>query len=239
MRQYKHLLEMALFLMVALALLASVGFADKPDGLSAEFRTAWNYSWDFEHTPLGGLPAGWKVEATGLQSPLARWEVKADPSAHSGSRVLALTETRHRSGSTFNLCWNPDVQFLHGEIRVWFRPVSGRIDQGGGIMWRVQDRDNYYIARFNPLEDNFRIYYVKNGRRHMIESADVRLEPGRWHSMTIVQAGARYECFLDGKRYLAGTDSHFGKAGGVGLWTKADAVTSFDDFQVKSEERGQ
>ncbi len=189
--------------------------------------------WDFEDVAPGKLPAGWKVEATGRQNPLATWQVQEDKTAPSGSKVLALVKTNHRSGGTFNLCWTNEVSFLNGEIEVAFKAVRGSIDQGGGIMWRVQDRNNYYVARFNPLEDNFRIYYVRDGIRRMIQSARIALKPGVWHVMKIVQKGNEYECFLNGSKLLAGRDGHFEKAGGVGLWTKADAVSSFDNYKVR------
>ncbi len=165
--------------------------------------------------------------------PLSTWEVVQDKTAPSGQKVLALTKVNHNSASTFNLCWTDHVSFVDGTIKVMFRPVSGRIDEGGGIMWRVRDRNNYYVARFNPLEDNFRVYCVANGHRMMMNSARVALKAG-WHSMTIVQKGDRYECYLDGKKYLEGTDERFQKGGGVGLWTKSDAVTSFDNFTVEA-----
>ncbi len=190
---------------------------------------------DFENIPIGSLPEGWKVEATRKYGPLATWQVVKDNTAPSGEKVLALTKINHGSGSTFNLCWTNDVSFQDGTIEVMLKPVSGRIDQGGGIMWRVKDRNNYYVARFNPLEDNFRVYYVANGHRMMMNSARVSLPAGKWHSMKIVQKGDRYQCYLNGKKYLEGTDDHFQKAGGVGLWTKADAVTSFDNFKVEAE----
>ena len=236
----KNLFERALvfswpLLVLALVLPCSRVIAEESEMEMMGGQASAALTWDFEHVEPGTLPAGWKAEATGRQEPLAHWQVAEVPDAHSGSRVLALTETRHGSASTFNLCWTRAVSFRDGTIKVWFRPVKGRIDQGGGIMWRVKDHDNYYVARFNPLEDNFRIYYVKNGVRRMIQSAGVSLRPG-WHSMTIVQEGDRFQCLLDGRRLLQGRDSHFKGPGGVGLWTKADAATSFDDFQVVRKE---
>jgi len=191
---------------------------------------------DFENVPIGALPDGWKVEATRQYGPLAKWEVIIDKTAPSGQKVLALTRVNHSSGATFNLCWTDKVSFRDGTIEVMFKPVRGRIDQGGGIIWRVRDRNNYYVARFNPLEDNFRVYCVANGHRMMMNSARVSLAAGKWHSMKIVQKGDRYQCYLNGKKYLEGSDDRFQKAGGVGLWTKADAVTSFDDFKVEAED---
>ena len=190
------------------------------------------FRWSFEDVSIGSLPTGWKIEATGRGSPLATWQVIKDSTAPSGKQVLALVRVNHHSGGTFNLCWTDKVSFLDGSIEVAFKAVSGKIDEGGGIMWRVRDRNNYYVARFNPLEDNFRIYTVKGGRRRMIGTARASLPAGTWHTMKIVVTGERYACFLDGKKYLEGRDAHFKKAGGVGLWTKADAVTSFDDFKV-------
>ncbi len=192
------------------------------------------YFWDFEDVKIGTLPQGWVVEATNQYGPLATWKVKVDDNAPSGKKVLSLVRINHSSGSTFNLCWTRDVFFLDGEISVYFRANTGRIDQGGGIIWRAKDKDNYYVARFNPLEDNFRVYYVKKARRHLLKSADVSLSHGKFHFMKIVQRGDRFECYLDGKLYLKGKDDTFKGPGGVGLWTKADAATSFDDFRVKS-----
>jgi len=101
---------------------------------------------------------------------------------------------------------------------------------GGGIIWRAKDKENYYIARFNPLENNFRLYYVRDGARKTLASTRIALTAGKWHSMKIVQHGDSFEAYLDGKKLLEGSDNLFSDAGGVGLWTKADAVTSFDNF---------
>lgn len=101
-------------------------------------------------------------------------------------------------------------------------------------MWRVQDSGNYYVARFNPLEDNFRFYIVENGLRKELASADVHLAKG-WQEMRIVQKGEVFAGYLDGKKLLEYKDSRLNKSGGAGLWTKADAATSFDDFSVTLE----
>ena len=101
-------------------------------------------------------------------------------------------------------------------------------------MWRVQDSDNYYVARFNPLEDNFRLYIVENGVREELASADVHLTKG-WHEMWNVQKNEVFEGYLDGKKLLENKNSKLNKSGGAGLWTKADAATSFDDFSVTME----
>ncbi len=188
----------------------------------------------FENIAVGKIPANWKVEATNKRTPLATWQVIEDSTAPSGEKVLALTGFNQTFGGTFNLCWNDRVQFLNGSIAVYFKANSGLEDEGGGVIWRARDKDNYYIARYNPLEDNFRIYYVKDGARRMLASARLKLAAHQWHSMKIVQNENIISGVLNGKKYLEVENKTFSKAGGIGLWTKADAATSFDDFSVVS-----
>lgn len=188
----------------------------------------------FETVKIGQLPEGWKVEATHPKGPLATWKVIQDPSAPSGKKVLALTKINHVFGGTFNLCWTNKTQFLNGVIEVKFKANTGRGDQGGGVIWRTQNKDNYYVARYNPLENNFRIYYVKNGARRMLASARIKLPAHKWYEMKIVQSGVNISGYLNDRKLLNVKDKTFRNAGGVGLWTKADAATSFDDFEVES-----
>lgn len=199
--------------------------------------TAKPITWSFEDVSVGALPAGWKVEETNPRGPRADWRVTKAPHAPSGERVLTLANAQGHTGSTFNLCWTAQPSLQDGELAVQFRANAGREDQGGGIAWRIQDKDNYYVARFNPLEDNFRLYSVKAGHRRMLATATVKLAPNAWHTMKIVQRGAHYEASLDGKRWLEGHSDLFPMAGGVGLWTKADAATSFDDLSVRPAAR--
>ena len=190
---------------------------------------------DFENLAPGKIPANWKVEATNQRGPLATWQALKDTTAPSGKNVLALTKPNHTFGGTFNLCWTRQIKFLNGVIKVQFKANSGVEDQGGGVIWRAIDKDNYYISRYNPLENNFRIYYVKDGARRMLASARIKLPAHVWHELKIAQHGEKISGYLNGKKLLEVKDFTFGKAGGVGLWTKADAVTSFDDFSVKEK----
>ncbi len=194
-------------------------------------------TWDFESVPANSLPAGWKVEATKAQAALATWEVVRDPTAPDGSGVLALTATNHRVRRTYNICWTDAVSFKDGAISLRFKPNSGSIDQGGGPIWRVQDKDNYYVCRANPLESNFRVYRVKDGRRMQLASADVEVPTGKWQRIEITQRGSHIVCSLNGNRLLEIDDATFPEAGGVGLWTKADAATAFDDIEITSGAR--
>lgn len=186
----------------------------------------------FEDIAPGELPAGWKVEATNPSGPLAVWRVVEEKGTESGARVLALDEIRDGKTPTFNLLWTNGLRFKDGEIEVRIRSVSGVIDRGGGPMWRVRDKDNYYICRFNPLEENLRVYYVKEGKRHQLASAKAPAEGPPWREIRIRHVGERIECFLDGVRLLDVADSTFPDEGGIGLWTKADAVTRFDDLRL-------
>jgi hypothetical protein len=190
---------------------------------------------NFDEVAVGGLPQGWMIDSTNLRGGEAIWKVVKDKSAPSGDQVLALTKTNHGPGGTFNLCRMDKVKLLNGEIEVSFKAVGGRGDQGGGIMWRVLDGNNYNVARFNPLEDNLRVYYVRKGVRRMIKGCTIELPAGKWQKMRIVFSDSSFECYLNGKLMLKGENPVFTKAGGVGLWTKADAVTSFDDFKFSGK----
>lgn len=187
----------------------------------------------FDDIAVGTVPQGWKVEGTRQHGPLATWQVVADVSAPSEPNVLALSRINHDSRGTFNLCWTDQIQFRDGEIELRFKAISGEEDQGGGPIWRVRDKNNYYICRANPLEDNFRLYYVKDGRRRQIASARVKIPGGVWHTITIEHEGNQIACYLNGEELLTATDDTFPDAGGLGFWTKADAVTSFDDLMIE------
>jgi hypothetical protein len=186
----------------------------------------------FDQEKLGGLPPGWKAEGTQPKGPVATWNVIADDTAPSKPNVLSLTKTNHDSGSTFNICWTDRVRFQDGRVEVSLKANSGQEDQGGGPIWRVQDKDNYYVCRANPLENNFRVYYVQGGSRTQIATADARIPSGKWSTIAIEQHGEHIGCFLNGEKLLDVTDKHIPGAGGVGVWTKADAASSFDDITI-------
>ncbi|MEQ1856400.1 MAG: hypothetical protein ABL963_08015 [Longimicrobiales bacterium] len=189
-------------------------------------------TWTFDDDPPGGLPAAWRVEQTNPRGDAAEWAVLEDAEAASGRRMLALTDARGARGSTYNIAWTDAVQFRDGHVEVKVRAGTGREDQGGGPIWRVRDRDNYYIARWNPLEDNVRLYFVRDGSRRELASADVRASRGEWHSIAIEQRGERITGYFDGQRIWDVTDGTLTSAGGVGVWTKADAATGFDDLAL-------
>lgn len=187
----------------------------------------------FEDVTPGEVPKGWKIEGTRQTGPLATWEVAREDGAPDGKHVLVLTNPNHTNRGTYNLCWTDAVTFQDGEIEVKLKGNTGKIDQGGGPIWRVKDKDNYYICRANPLENNLRLYFVKDGRRQQIATADVDIPTGKWHEVGIEHEGSHIVCSFNGKKLLEADDDTLPEAGGVGLWTKADAATSFDEFEVE------
>jgi hypothetical protein len=181
---------------------------------------------------LGKVPSGWSVAKTG-KGEGSDWKVVADDTAPSTSG-LVLAQTAESPGSVFNLCVVDNSNARDVEIRVAFKAMRGKLDQGGGIVWRYQDANNYYIARMNPLEDNYRVYKVVAGKRIQLGTKeDLRIPVGEWHVLKIRQKGNHIECFLDGRKYLETQDDAFAKAGKAGLWTKADAQTYFDGLEIR------
>jgi hypothetical protein len=186
----------------------------------------------FGKEDLGKVPAGWKSAKTGKGAG-SIWQVVMDKTAPSKTgHVLAQTAASPRA--LFNMCILQKSSERDVEISVFFKAVKGDLDQGGGIVWRYQDAENYYVARMNPLEDNFRLYKVVAGKRIQLATTkdDIKIPAGTWHKITIRHIGEHIECFLDGKKLLEAKDNTFSDPGRVGLWTKADAQTRFDEFIV-------
>ncbi|MBW2462459.1 MAG: hypothetical protein JRH11_12495 [Deltaproteobacteria bacterium] len=187
--------------------------------------SASRVSWGFGNDAVGTTPDGFTVAA-------GRWEVALD--ATRGDHDLVLRQVESSADDVFNVALVDGTSFGDLDVSVRLRSVAGRIDQGGGVVWRARDPRNYYITRYNPLEDNVRVYQVSDGRRTMIESASPRLDHAAWHTLRVTMVGDHIECFLDGQRYLDSRDTTFTDAGQVGLWTKADAQTLFDDLTVRA-----
>jgi hypothetical protein len=187
----------------------------------------------FEDSIVGALPAEW-VEARTGEGQGSVWKiVKADDAPGGSKKALAQTAAGPRP--LFNLCVADKTKFKDLDLTVSFKAVAGKVDQGGGPVWRYQDADNYYIARMNPLEDNFRLYKVVAGKRNELGSSEATTEADKWHTIRIVHKGKRIACYLNGKLHLEVTDEEFSQAGKVGLWTKADAQTWFADLRVQEE----
>jgi 3-keto-disaccharide hydrolase len=183
---------------------------------------------NFDNLELGKPPANWTATQTGKGE--AKWAVVAEESAPSKPNVL-----RQSGEATFPICIKDHSGIKDGFVEVKFKPVSGKEDQAGGVIWRCQDANNYYIARANALEDNVTIYHTINGRRAAFKNVNVKVASGAWHTLRVDFEGNRFVVTFDGKKVIAVTDDSFSDAGKVGLWTKADSVTLFDDFSYGSK----
>ncbi len=177
----------------------------------------------FDSDTPGLLPTGWVAGMTGRGMP--RWTIEADPSAPSKPNVLKQSGT-----ATFPWCVRTGVSVTDGFVETRFKPVSGKEDQAGGVVWRWKDGDNYYVARANALEDNVSLYYTENGSRKTIKYVDAPVPGNVWHLLRVEFSGTRINVILDGKAYIEVDDIRISGAGSVGVWTKADSVTLFDDF---------
>jgi hypothetical protein len=188
-------------------------------------------AYPFKKDDAGKLPAGWSAEKTG-EGEGSVWKVVADETAPSKSGY-ALAQTAESPEKFFNVCVVKDSNFKDVELSVAFKAVKGKLDQGGGVVWRFQDGDNYYVCRMNPLEDNFRVYKVIAGKRIQLQTKeDVKVPANEWHVIKVRQVGEQIECYLDGKKLLEAKDDAITRAGKVGLWSKADAQSYFDDLKA-------
>lgn len=199
-------------------------------GAAGHAGAAEPFKMSLDGVQVGRLPTGWVAAKTG-SGPGCEWTVLEDPSAPEG-KALAQTSSEGPN-RLFNLCVAEKTRFVNLDLTVAFKAVAGKMDQGGGPLWRYQDSGNYYIARMNPLEDNYRLYKVVAGKRIQLASAEVKAVAGKWHTLRIVHERDHIQCFLNGKLYLDVKDDTLKEAGKVGLWTKADAQTSFADLRVR------
>ena len=178
---------------------------------------------NFDSLAPGALPADWVCGVTG--SGASRWTVEADADAPSKPNVI-----RQSGVGDFPWCALKAVSTADGYVEVKFKALSGRSDQAGGVMWRWKDGNNYYIARANALENNVSLYYTANGRRNTIKYVDAPVAKNKWHTLRVDFAGTSIKVSLNGKTYIDVQDKRIAGAGAVGMWTKADSVTAFDDF---------
>jgi hypothetical protein len=196
----------------------------------------------FDREIPGTIPAGWTIATTHSGAP-PRWESIRDGSATS-PRIVFAQLSQDRAAGRFPLAiWN-GVSILDGEISVAFKAVDGSIDRAAGIVWRYQDPGNYYIVRANALEDNVVLYKVEKGIRTSIPPKGLpsrsygvkhQIPSGRWNTLTVDFHQAIFTVSLNQERLFEAQDTTFDKPGKVGLWTKADSVTYFDDFTISGQ----
>jgi hypothetical protein len=183
---------------------------------------------NFDNAEAGKVPSGWTGVKTGKGEP--KWAIVADDSAPSKRNVL-----KQSGEATYPVCIKEHPSVKDGFVEVKFKPVSGKEDQAGGVIWRCKDAENYYIARANALEDNLTIYHTIKGRRVSFKNVNEKVASGVWHTLRVDFEGNKFTVTFDGKKVIEATDDSFHDAGKVGVWTKADSVTLFDDFSYGSK----
>jgi hypothetical protein len=181
----------------------------------------------FDTDSPGSLPMAWQEGVTGRGA--AKWAVVQDESAPSKPNVL-----RQNGIGAFPWCVRRGTAIEDGFVEVRFKALAGSEDQAGGVVWRWKDGDNYYVARANALENNVSLYYTQSGRRITIKYVNAPVAAKAWHTLRVEFSGSRISVALNGKTYIDLQDEHIKGAGAVGLWTKADSVTAFDDFSFGS-----
>ncbi len=178
-------------------------------------------TWTFDADPLGRLPQGVTVFS-------GNWSVRSESDTPGSPNALCQTGI-----ATFPAMTLSDIIYTDVLVQTRFKPVSGNTDRAAGIIFRVQDKDNYYIVRANALEDNVNIYKYVNGSRITLKEGTAKVLSGQWQEMSVEVVGSRIRSFLNGRLVVETTDDTF-KSGKVGLWTKADSVTCFDDVEVRA-----
>jgi hypothetical protein len=178
---------------------------------------------DFDKDAPGKPPSGWTATRTGRGD--AKWSVEADATAPSKPNVL-----KQSGVATYPICFKDETSVKDGYVEVKFKAISGKEDQAAGVVWRLTDADNYYVARANALEDNVTIYDTVNGRRTERKRASMKVAANAWHALRVDFQGSHFTVMFDGQKALDWDDEKFKDAGKVGVWTKADSVTAFDDF---------
>ena len=197
-----------------LCLLAAIGISSL--SLAAQDVTK-RKTWSFEDDSPGTAPKGF-TPAVG------DWKVVIT------TEGKVLEQSAKNANSVFNIALVDDISAKDVDISVKLKAIAGESDQGGGLVWRAKDAKNYYIARYNHKEDNFRVYKVVNGLRSQpLRNADITHHEG-WTVVRVTMHGDHIECYIDGKKHLDVHDLTFSELGKIGVWSKADARSQFDDF---------
>ncbi|HEV8341236.1 MAG TPA: family 16 glycoside hydrolase [Candidatus Binatia bacterium] len=191
-------------------------------------RPVWKWSFDADRG--GEPPSGFSFGRTG-SGRVGRWVVRAEKDAPSGTNVLAQVDEDNPS-YRFPIAVANEPSLQNFRLSVRCKPISGKVDQACGLVFRYRDENNYYVIRANALEDNVRFYYVKDGKRNQLASWSGRVSSGSWHELRVDARGEHLEVYWNGKRVIDAKDTTFSAPGKVGVWTKADSVTYFDDLSA-------
>lgn len=216
----------ALFISVVTSLLTATGAVNAPGEIAAPTQV-----WNFDREQPGTLPSEFSIGTLFDGRPAGNWQVLATDRAKSPPHVLAQLMAKGAEHA-YKVVLIKEVIASDLNLEVSFLPIQGQADMGGGLIWRAADDRNYYLARANPLEQNIRVYRVEKGVRHLLQNFDQTIDVRQWHTLRVTHQGCRVNIFYDDKQVFDLCDKTF-HAGKIGLWTKADAVTYFDDLQLQ------
>ena len=189
------------------------------------------HTWSFDDVAADVPPPGFSFGRTG-RGKAGRWNVHADSGAPSGAHVLAQLDPDD-TDCRFPIAVADTPLVKDGVVSVRCKPVSGRVDQACGLVFRYRDADNYYVTRANALENNVRLYHVAKGNRQQFAGWNGAVISGHWHSLQATAKGDHFVVLWDDKKVIDAHDATFSEPGKVGVWTKADSVTYFDDLRVE------
>ena len=200
--------------------------------LSAVVAAEVQQHWNFEDGQENAAPSEFSFTSTG-NGRVGQWVIKTEASAPSGTHVLAQVD---RDTTDFRFPMAVADQPLLADLRlaVHCKSVSGKVDQVCGLVFRYQDENNYYVTRANALEDNVNLYHVVNGQRRQFAGWRGQVTGNTWHTLQAEARGDHFTISWDGQQIIDAHDQTFSQAGKVGVWTKADSVTYFDDLSVES-----
>jgi hypothetical protein len=197
----------------------------------ADTSTPQIRTWHFDEDRTEQLPPKFSLGTFFDGRPAGEWKVIMTPKALTPSNVLAQLREKG-SDHHYNVVLIDDTNTADLDLSVSFLPISGNGDMGGGLIWRARDDRNYYLARANPLEQNIRVYHVVKGIRKMLKNFNNIIDIRKWHTLHVVNEGCRIQVFYDEKPIFDLCDETFTE-GRIGLWTKSDAVTYFDDLRIQ------
>jgi hypothetical protein len=188
--------------------------------------------WTFDADRTDAAPVGFSFGRTG-DGPTGRWIVKAAADAPSAGNVLAQTDT-DATDMRFPVAVADGPSLRDVRLSVRCKAISGKVDQACGLVFRYKDENNYYVTRANALEGNVRLYHVKDGRRKQFASWSGEVKGNAWHELRVDARGEHLEVYFNGAKVIDANDKTFPDAGKVGVWTKADSVTYYDDLSATS-----
>jgi hypothetical protein len=214
---------------VMVAILSGIIFSSTDKGAAMRVKAS------FARDAIGASPNGWMPTMTGTGNP--KWTVEKDATSPSGGNVVKQSGT-----ATFPLLLKEDTSIRNGFVEIRFKAIAGNEDRAGGIVWRAKDANNYYVLRANALENNVVLYKTVDGRRSALDivgrksgyGVKISVPSDQWNTLRVEFEGSRYGAYFNGKLVFEVDDITFLEAGRIGLWTKADSMTLFDDITYGS-----